>query len=147
MKNKISSLNEYAQMAVYRDHSSIDSVGDYCQLASAGYGSIVISAGDHCQLAAAGDSAKISSSGDYNTLVSAGARTKLASNGDQCIIAGLGVRNFARGKVGSWLVLADREDEYPYVIFDIKAVQVDGKNIKADTYYRLRNGKFLEIEE
>ena len=36
------------------------------------------------------------------------------------------------------------EDEYHIV--DVKSVKVDGEQIKADTFYTLKGGKFVEAE-
>lgn len=50
----------------------------------------------------------------------------------------------AKGAVGSWLVLVEYGEREE--ILDIKTVKVDGKKIKADTYYELKNGKIVEAE-
>ena len=39
-------------------------------------------------------------------------------------------------------MLAERN--YDWDILDVKAAKVDGKKIKADTYYILKNGEFEE---
>jgi len=41
-------------------------------------------------------------------------------------------------------VLAERGDDYH--IKSVKSVKVDGKKIKADTFYVLKNGKFVIAE-
>ena len=46
------------------------------------------------------------------------------------------------------IALANREwkaDEY--VITDFKAAIVDGEKIKPDTWYKLENGEFVEVED
>jgi hypothetical protein len=63
--------------------------------------------------------------------------------GNQCIAASLGTAGQAKGIKGNWLVLAEWKDG------KIKAMdiaRVDGKKIKADTFYALKNGKFTEVE-
>ena len=48
-----------------------------------------------------------------------------------------------KGKLGCWLVLA----EYRFrELIDVKSVQVDGDRIKANTFYRLKNGEFVECK-
>ena len=46
---------------------------------------------------------------------------------------------------GSWLVLTERNDDL--TIVEVRATQVDGKNVKADTYYQLINGELVEVDE
>ena len=52
----------------------------------------------------------------------------------------------ARGGLGSILVIAVESKDY-YDIKEWKAEVVDGKKIKADTWYKLENGEFVEIED
>jgi hypothetical protein len=50
----------------------------------------------------------------------------------------------AKGPKGGWLVLSEIGDD-----LKIKAVgvaRVDGKKIKADTYYQIKGGKFVEVK-
>ena len=47
----------------------------------------------------------------------------------------------AKANLGSWIVLAERNNEGE--ILDIKSIKVDGKKIKADTFYTLTNGKLI----
>ena len=66
----------------------------------------------------------------------------------------IGHRAAAAGCLDSWIVLAEREEvwneekgQYDYPIKDVKAFHVDGKTIKADTFYRLENGQPVEIDD
>ena len=48
--------------------------------------------------------------------------------------------------MGCWIVLAEYEEtENVYVLRTVKCVQVDGVNIKPDTWYQLKNGEFVEV--
>ena len=51
-----------------------------------------------------------------------------------------------KGGIGAILVIAE-ENGCNYDIVEWKAVVVDGVNIKADTWYKLVNGKLLEVED
>ena len=62
--------------------------------------------------------------------------------GKQSIAASLGHNGAAKGPKGGWLVLSEIGDD-----LKVKAVgvaRVDGKKIKADTYYQIKGGKFVE---
>ena len=60
-----------------------------------------------------------------------------------------GNKSKAKAKIGSWITLAEWErsdDKNRYVPACVKTEYVDGKNIKADTWYQLKNGKFVEVD-
>ena len=51
-----------------------------------------------------------------------------------------------KGGLGAILVIAEEKTDN-YDIVDWKAVVVDGEKIKADTWYKLKNGELVEVEE
>lgn len=93
------------------------------------------------QIGSSGDSAKIGSSGDS---------AQIGSTGDDSVIMCAGNKAKAKAKIGSWITLAEWEwndKNNRYVPICVKTEYVDGKNIKADTWYLLKNGKFVEVEK
>ena len=96
-------------------------------------------AGDY-GAATAGDSGA-ATAGDYGA---ATARGK-ASTGSNGLSVARGSNVQVKGGIGAILVIAEeREDTYDIV--DWKAVLVDGKIVKADTWYRLENGELVEVD-
>lgn len=88
-----------------------------------------------------GDSAKIGSSGDS---------AKINSTGEDSVIMCAGNKSRAKAKVGSWITLAEWEwndEKNRYVPVCVKTEYVDGENIKAETWYQLKNGEFVEVTE
>ena len=69
-----------------------------------------------------------------------------SSTGNNGLAVARGNNVKVRGGIGSILVIAE-EKENSYNVSDWKAVVVDGKNIKADTWYRLVGGEFVEVED
>ena len=56
----------------------------------------------------------------------------------------------AKAKIGSWITLAEwkwSNEKNRYVPVCVKTEYVDGEKIKADTWYKLENGKFVEVTE
>ena len=122
------------------DSAKLASSGDSAQLASSGYYAKLASSGYSAQLASSGDSAQLASSGDY---------AKLASSGYSAVIAGIGIRNTAKGKIGSWITLAEwrfSREKNRWIPVCVKTEQIDGEKIKEDTFYQLKNGEFVEYE-
>ena len=94
-----------------------------------------------------GDSAKIGSSGYYAKIGSSGNCAKIYSSGQYSVIMCAGHDSKAKAAIGSWITLAEWKrigDVWKPIC--VKTEQVDGKRIKADTYYKLIDGKFKEIE-
>ena len=95
-----------------------------------------------------GDYAKIGSSGDYAKIGSSGDSAKIDSTGEDSVIMCAGNNSIAKAKVGSWITLSEWEwndEKNHYVPVCVKTEYVDGENIKADTWYQLKNGKFVEV--
>lgn len=91
------------------------------------------------------DSAKIGLSGDYAKIGSSGYYAKIGSSGKNAVIAAIGIGSIAKAKKGSWIVLAEYDqDGKPLAVV---SKQVDGKEIKEDTFYWLHNGEFEEVNE
>ena len=94
-------------------------------------------AGDY-GAATAGDSGA-ATAGDYGTATSRGSAS-VGANGIACA-RGNNVR--VKGGLGAILVIAE-EQPTDYNIAHWKAVEVDGETVKADTWYRLVDGKLVE---
>ena len=68
-----------------------------------------------------------------------------ASTGSNGLSVARGKNVQVKGGIGAILVIAE-EKEDTYDIVDWKAVVVDGKIVKADTWYRLENGELVEVD-
>ena len=108
------------------------------------------SSGDYAQIGSSGHSAKIGSSGDYAKIGSSGDSAKIDSTGEDSVIMCAGYNSKAKAKIGSWITLAEwkwSDEKKRDVPICVKTEYVDGDNIKADTWYQLKNRKFVEVTE
>ena len=111
------------------DYAKIGSSGDYAKIGSSGYSAQIGSSGDSAKVGSSGDSAQIDSCGQNSVIMCAGYNSK------------------AKAAIGSWITLVEwRRIEGVWKPICVKTEQVDGKRIKADTYYKLIDGKFKEVE-
>ena len=102
------------------------------------------------QIGSSGDSAQIGSSGDSAKIGSSGDSAKIDSTGEDSVIMCAGNNSKAKAKIGSWITLAKwkwSDEKKRDVPVCVKTEYVDGENIKADTWYQLKNGKFVEVNE
>ena len=128
----------------------IGSSGDYAKIGSSGDSAQIGSSGDSAQIGSSGNSAQIGSSGDSAQIGSSGDYAQIGSSGEDSVIMCAGRNSKAKAKVGSWITLAEwiwRGRKECYVPVCVKTEYVDGEKIKADTWYKLENGKFVEVKE
>jgi hypothetical protein len=66
--------------------------------------------------------------------------------GENSVALASGIEGKAAGSLGCWIVLAEwvRDENGYWKIKEVKSVQVDGKKIKPDTFYMLKDGNFVE---
>ena len=174
---QIGSSGDYAQIGSSGDSAQIGSSGDYAQIGSSGDSAQIGSSGNYAQIGSSGDYAKIGSSGDYAKIGSSGNSAKIGSSGNSAkigssgnsaqigssgyyaqidstgedsVIMCAGNNSIAKAKAGSWITLSEwkwNNEKSRYIPTCVKTEYVDGENIKADTWYRLKNGKFVEVED
>ena len=90
------------------------------------------------------------SSGDSAKIGSSGYSAQINSTGEDAVIMCAGSGSKAKAKKGSWITLAEwveDEEKGRYVPVCVKTEYVDGEKIKEDTYYTLKSGEFVEVEE
>ena len=92
--------------------------------------------------AASGWRGNAAASGRSGTASVTGPDGKASALGEQCLAVAWGQDSLARGAVGNWIVVSERDDDGN--IIDAKIVKVDGDTIKADTWYKLANGEIVE---
>ena len=83
-------------------------------------------------------------SGVMGTATATGCDGLASAVGTQCIAVAWGEYSLAKGTLGNWIVVSERDDSGDIV--DAKLARVDGETIRADTWYTLRNGKIVEAE-
>ena len=128
----------------------IGSSGDYAQIGSSGDSAQIGSSGDSAKIGSSGYSAQIGSSGDSAQIGSSGDYAQIDSTGEDSVIMCAGNSSRAKAKVGSWITLAEwkwSDEKKRDVPVCVKTEYVDGENIKADTWYQLKNRKFVEVTE
>ena len=84
------------------------------------------------------DRSQLASSGDYS---------RLASSGNNSAVANIGINGMAKAAKYSWITLAEHcWEDGRFKLKCVKTEQVDGDRIKSDTWYKLENGEFREVE-
>ena len=90
-------------------------------------------------------SAKESNTGNRSAATNTGYQSAATVGGAESIAVVTGYGSKAKGAVGCWLVLTERDEKMH--ILGVRAVCVDGETIKADTFYMLKNGAITKVDE
>ena len=145
---KIGSSGDYAKIGSSGYSAQIGSSGDYAKIGSSGYSAKIGSSGYSAQIGSSGNSAKIGSSGYFAKICSSGNSAQIESAGEDSVICCSGDASIVKAKLGSWITLAEWKysiEKNRMVPQFVKTEFVDGEKIKADTWYKLFNGKFTEV--
>ena len=138
---------DYAKIGSSGDYAQIGSSGDYAQIGSSGYSAKIGSSGYSAKIGSSGDYAQIGSSGDYAQIGSSGDYAQIESTGEHSVVMAAGYNSIAKAKIGSWITLSEWDCiNGVWIPICVKTEQVDGERIKADTFYKLVNGEFKEVE-
>ena len=137
--------------------SGASATGDRSGASATGYRSGASATGDYSGASATGNRSGASATGDYSGASATGNRSGAMVVGNDCkadvknnsVAMVVGSDGKAKGEIGCFIVLTEtaRDTDGNIYIKDVQAVKVDGKTIKSDTYYTLKNGKFRKVKE
>ena len=146
---KIGSSGDYAQIGSSGNYAQIGNSGNSAKIGSSGDSAQIGNSGNYAKIGSSGDYAKIGSSGNYAQIGNSGNYAQINSTGEDSVICCAGSGSVVKAKAGSWITLAEWEysdEKGRFVPRYVKTEYVDGEKIKADTWYCLKNGKFVEAE-
>ena len=96
-----------------------------------------------------GDRSAATNTGDWSVATNTGNRSAAEVSGRDSVAIATGFSPKVRGGVGCAIVCAERGewDGEKYPLLAICSAIVDGEKIKADTWYTVKNGEFVEVDE
>ena len=110
-----------------------------------GYQSAATNTGNQSAATNTGDRSAATNTGYQSAATNTGNQSAATVGGAENIAVVTGYGSKAKGAVGCWLVLTERDEKMH--ILGVQAVCVDGETIKADTFYMLKNGAIIEVDE
>ena len=138
---------EYGHAAAqgYRGHSTAQ--GDGGHAAAQGDGGHAVAQGNDGHAVAQGYRGHATAQGDMGHAAAQGDRGHAAVGGKDAIAAAFGLEGKARAALGSWIMCAEWVCTGFWHIKDVRAARIDGEKLKPDTWYMLKGGEFVEVEE
>ena len=127
--------------------SAATNTGNQSAATNTGDRSAATNTGNQSAATNTGDQSAATNTGDYSAATNTGDYSAAIVEGKESIALATGINSKAKGKIGCFIVLAEwKEINHEYHIVDVKSAKVDGKNIKEDTFYTLKDGKFVEAD-
>ena len=121
------------------DYSAATNTGDYSAATNTGYQSAATNTGYHSAATNTGNYSAATNTGNYSA-------AEVSGKGSFAIATGY--QSKVKGSLGCAIVVAERGEwngiDYP--ILAVCSAIVDGKTIKADTWYAADGGKLVEVE-
>ena len=135
------------------DQSAATNTGDQSAATNTGNWSAATNTGDQSAATNTGNQSAATNTGNWSAATNTGDRSAATNTGDQsaatvegkesiAIVAGY--KSKAKGAIGCWLVLTERDQNMH--ILGVQAVCVDGNTIKPDTFYMLSDGEIAETD-
>ncbi len=148
----------YSSAANTGNCSAATNTGYRSSAANTGYCSTATNTGNYSTATNTGNYSTATNTGDYSTATNTGDCSAATNTGNRsaATVSGKGsvaiVTGFAskaKASIGSAICICERGeyDGKTYPLLAIKAAIIDGVNLKPDTWYTLKNGEFVEVEE
>ena len=137
----------YSVASVSGNYSVASVSGNYSAATNTGDYSAAIVTGNCSAAIVTGNCSAASVSGNYSAAIVTCTYSAAIVTGNESFAIATGYQGKVKGALGCWIACAEwaKKDNRIWHPVDFKAVRVDGKKIKADTWYRLKNGKFVEV--
>lgn len=121
------------------NRSAATNTGDYSAATNTGYQSAATNTGDY---------SAATNTGDYSAATNTGYRSAATVEGRNSVAIVIGYQSKAKASLGSAIVVVERGewDGESYPIKAICSAIVDGEKIKADTFYTVKDGVFVEAK-
>ena len=130
------------------DRSIAVNCGFKSSAVNSGFMSCALNSGENSSAMSSGYKSSAINNGNGSVAITLGSMSSVINNGKDSIAVAWGVDDKAKAEKGSYIVLTEWvfNGENEYVFKGAKMRKVDGKKIKANTFYKLENGKFVEVK-
>ena len=128
--------------------SAATNTGNWSAATNTGDWSAATNTGNWSAATNTGDWSAATNTGDCSAATNTGNWSAASVEGKDSIALAFGIESKAKGALGCYIVLAEwtENDDGERELKTVKCHKVDGKTIKPDTWYTLKNGKFMEVE-
>jgi len=131
------------------DQGAASATGNRGAASATGNRGAASATGNRGAASATGDQGAASATGNRGAASATGDQGVASATGKNSVAMAIGYEGRASAAKGNWLTLAEwkKNKKGELNIKTVKTVKVDGKNIKPNTLYTLKNGEFIEADK
>ena len=128
--------------------SAATNTGDRSAATNTGFQSAATNTGDRSAATNTGFQSAATNTGDQSAATNTGDQSAAEVSGEGSVAAVFGIDSMVRGSIGCAIFGVERGEWNGkiYPIISVCSAIVDGKKIKADTWYKVKEGKFVEAK-
>ena len=145
-RSSAATSGDWSSAATSGDWSSAATSGDWSSAATSGDWSSAATSGDRSSAATSGDRSSAATSGNGSSAATSGEESSAATKNKNGIALACGKNAKAKGVIGSHIVVTEW-DEAQENMLAVLCGKIDGDTLKPDTWYTVKDGKFVEVEE
>ena len=119
--------------------------GDWSAATNTGDQSAATNTGNWSAATNTGNQSAATNTGNQSAATNTGDRSAATVEGEESIAVVTGYGGKAKGALGCWIVLTERDGNGH--ILGVKAVKVDGEAVKPDRWYMLKDGEITECND
>ncbi len=127
------------------NHSAASNTGDFSAASNTGSCSAATNTGSYSAATNTGSYSAASNTGSCSAATNTGSYSAATNTGKDAIAVAWGRDSKASAGLGSYIVLAEYDDDDNFVA--AKMGKVDGKRLKPNVFYKLVGGKFVKADE
>lgn len=147
-RSVVTNTGNFSIAANTGDYSAVINNGIHSVTTNVGNRSVATNTGHRSVAINIGSGSVATNTGHRSAAVITGDHSVVSVEGKESVAIAIGYKSRAKGALDCWIVLSEwGEDENgAFHIKTVKSAKVDGEKIKADTWYILENGQFVEWE-
>ena len=131
------------------DFSAAMNTGNFSVATNTGNKSAATNTGIKSAATNTGGYSAATNTGSYSVATNTGFKSAATNTGKDGFAISTGIEGKAKGALGCYIAVAEwtyDESAGEYKLVGFEAHKVDGKTIKPDTFYSLKNGKFVAVK-
>ena len=148
-ENSASATGEQGAASATGEQGAASATGEQGAASATGLRGAASATGLRGAASATGEQGAASATGEQGAASATGLQGAASATGKESVAAALGIDSKAKGALGCWIVIAEwkRDDGFNFHRKDVQCFKVDGENIKPDTWYTLKDGRPVEVDE